>query len=132
MARADVEMLKRGYDLAWREGDLERAVAPLGRDFEWIVPGHPEGEVRRGSDEVIAFFRDWIDAWNDFEIEYELREAGPDRVLALVEMRGSGKGSGARTEMKMAQLWTFRAGRAVQMVLYYDQQEALAAAGLSK
>jgi ketosteroid isomerase-like protein len=131
MARADVEMLKRGYHLVWREGDLERAVLPLGPDFEWIVPGYPEGEVRRGADEVIAFFRDWIDTWDDFEIRYELREAGPDRVLALVEMRGSGKGSGVRTEMKMAQLWTFRAGRAVRMVLYDDQQEALAAAGLS-
>jgi hypothetical protein len=47
-------------------------------------------------------------------------------------MRGSGRDSGVPTEMRLAQLWSFRDGRAVRMVMYNDQQEALAAAGLER
>jgi hypothetical protein len=47
-------------------------------------------------------------------------------------MRGSGGDSGASTGMRMAQPWGSRARRAVRMVLYYDLDEALAAAGLAR
>jgi ketosteroid isomerase-like protein len=53
-------------------------------------------------------------------------------VLALCEMRGRGRGSGAETEMRLAQLWTFRDGRPVRMVAYLDPDEGLAAAGLAE
>jgi ketosteroid isomerase-like protein len=131
MSEEQVQMLRRGYDLIWREGQVERALAALDEDFEWVVPGHPDAELSRGPDEVIAFFRDWMGSWDELEVSYDLRDAGAGQVLGVITMRGTGRGSGARTEMTMAQLWTFEGGRVRRMVAYTDAEEGLAAAGLT-
>jgi ketosteroid isomerase-like protein len=125
-----VEILDRGYELIWREGDPEASFRGVAPDFEWVVPGHPEGEVRHGADGAIEFFREWSEPWDDFHVDWELHRAGPDRVLAVVSMHGRGRGSGAPVEMRLAQLWTFKDGRAARMVMYPDVQEAFEAAGL--
>jgi ketosteroid isomerase-like protein len=130
MSRDPVEILQRGYELMWREGDFERAAAGLGEDFEWIVPDTPEGGVRRGPEGTKEFFREWLEPWEDHRIEWEIRRAPDDRVVVLCVMHARGRGSGAEVEMHLGQVWTFRDGRAVRMVAYYDHGEALAAAGL--
>jgi ketosteroid isomerase-like protein len=123
-------VLDRAYQLIWREGDAERAMGGLPDDFEWVVPGHPEGDVRRGNDATIGFFREWVETFQDLVVEWEIVEAGPEEALAIVEMRGRGKESGAPVEMRFAQLWTFREGQARRMVMYLDVDEARRAAGL--
>jgi ketosteroid isomerase-like protein len=130
MTRDPVEILDRGYELIWREGDPEASFRGVTVDFEWVVPGHPEGEIRRGADGAIEFFREWTEPWEDFHVEWELHRAGPERVLAVVSMHGRGRGSGAPVDTRVAQLWTFRAGRAARMVMYWDVDEAFEAAGL--
>ena len=37
-------------------------------------PGHPEGGVRRGPEGVIEFFHEWVEPWEDFELDWELQE----------------------------------------------------------
>ena len=103
-----VRILDRGYEMIWREDRLEEALRGLEPEFEWVVPRHPDGEVRRGPEATIAFFRDWRDSWEDLEVEWELLPAGESRVLAIVVMRGRGPGSGAPVEMRVGQLWTLR------------------------
>jgi ketosteroid isomerase-like protein len=125
-----VQILERGYAVMWREGRVEDAVSGLGDDFEWIVPNHPEGEVRRGREGVSEFVRDWVDPWSDMEVEWSLDQVGPNQVLAIIDMRGHGRESGAPAEMRFAQLWTFRGTRAVRMVMYFDVDEARRAADL--
>ena len=126
-----MRMLQRGYELIWREDRVEDSLVGLDADFEWVVPGHPEGDVRHGPDATIAFFRDWIEPWAELQVDWELLPAEPDRVLAILDMRGRGRESGAPAEMRVGQLWTFRAGRFVRMVLYYDLDEARRDAGLA-
>jgi ketosteroid isomerase-like protein len=122
--------LERGCEMIWREDRLEEALIGLGPDFEWVVPGHPEGDVRRGAEAVIAFFLDWTEPFEDLEVEWELHELGPDRALAIVEMQGRGHASGAPVMMRTGQVWTFRDGGFVRMVLYFDVDEALREVGL--
>jgi ketosteroid isomerase-like protein len=86
--------------------------------------------VRRGPQATITFFREWLAPWEELQVDWDLRGAGPDRVLAVLTMRGRGRESGARAEMRAGQLWTFRRGRAVQMALYSHVDEARRAAGL--
>ena len=131
MASREVEILQASYDLLWRHGRLDplRALEP---DFEWVVPGYLDGDVRRGPEEVTAFFEEWIGAFDHMEIEYEFRGLSGERVLALVTMRGVGRESGAPVQMWMAQLWTFDGGKARRMVFYDDPAEAFAAAGLTR
>ena len=125
-----LRMLEVGYTLIWRADRLERALEGLPEDFEWVVPDHPEGSVRRGPEGVIDFFREWTEPWDDLDVEWELYEAGPDRALALIVMRGRGHESGVPVEMHFGQMWTFRDGRARRMVMYNDIDEARRAAGL--
>jgi ketosteroid isomerase-like protein len=125
-----LRLLDRGYTMMWREGRVHEALIGLGDDFEWVVPRHPEGAVRHGAEGVIEFFREWIEPWEDFHLDWELREAGPGLALAIIDMRGVGRGGGVPAEMTFAQLWTYRDGRFVRMVMYYDVLEARRAAGL--
>ena len=125
-----LRLLDRGYTMMWREGRVVDALRGLGEDFEWIVPRHPEGSVRHGAEGVTQFFREWIEPWDDFHLDWELQEVGPGLALATIEMRGVGRESGAPAEMTFAQLWTYRDERFVRMVMYYDADEARRAAGL--
>jgi ketosteroid isomerase-like protein len=123
-----LQILDRGYTLIWREDRLEDALSGLDDDFEWVVPDHPEGAVRHGSASVIEFFREWLEPWDDLRVDWEIEEVAPGRGLASIDMSGRGHGSGAPTEMRIFQLWTFRDGRAVRMELFRDADEARRAA----
>jgi ketosteroid isomerase-like protein len=123
-------MLEVGYTLIWRVNRLERALEGLPEDFEWVVPGLPEGDVRHGPEGVAEFFHEWTEPFDDLEVEWDLHEAGPERALALIHMRGRGHESGVPVEMRFGQLWTFRGGAAIRMVVYNDLDEARRAAGL--
>jgi ketosteroid isomerase-like protein len=125
-----LRILDRGYTLIWREDRLEEGLRDLDDDFEWVVPGHPEGDVRHGPEGVIEFFREWVEPWDELEVDWELHPAGPEQALALIDMRGRGRESGVPTEMHFGQLWTFREGVAIRMVVYFDLDEALREAGL--
>ena len=120
-----MRILERGYQMIWREDRLEDALIGLDPEFEWVVPGHPEGDVRHGPEATIAFFRDWIEPWDELQVDWELHAADPDRVLAILTMSGRGRESGAPVEMRVGQLWTFKEGRATRMVMYNDVDEAL-------
>ena len=124
-------VLDRGYRMIWREGRVEEALRGLGDDFEWVVPNHPEGAVRHGADSVIEFFRDWVEPWEDLQVDWRLEPGTADRALATIDMRGRGRDSGVPTEMSFWQVWTFRDGRAVRMEMFDDLDEAHRAAGLS-
>jgi ketosteroid isomerase-like protein len=124
-----LRLLDRGYTMIWREGRVEEALIGLGDDFEWVVPNHPEGGMRRGAEGVIEFFREWVEPWEELHLDWQLEEVAPDRVLATIHMRGVGRESGVPAEMTFAQLWTYREGRFVRMVMYYDPEEARREAG---
>ena len=125
-----LRLLDRGYTMMWREGRVDEALRGLGEDFEWVAPAHPEGALRRGPEGIIEFFREWIEPWEDFQIDWELEQAVPDRALATVDMSGRGRGSGAPAEMRFFQVWSYSDGRVVRMQMYYDRDAARRAAGL--
>jgi ketosteroid isomerase-like protein len=125
-----VQILERGYRMMWREGRIEDALRGLDDDFEWIVPNHPEGAVHHGPDSVVEFVREWREPWVEFDVEWQLHQGGPDKVLAVINMYGRGRESGAPAAMRFFQVWTFRNGRATRMVMYNDEDEARREAGI--
>jgi ketosteroid isomerase-like protein len=124
-----IEELELMYRRVWHEHDLERALAGLPEDFEWVMPGHPDGAVRHGAHAVMEFFRDWIEQWEEPETDWQLEQTRPDTVLALVTTRGRGRVSGVPVEQSFAQVWTFRDGEPARMVLYADADKGRTAAG---
>ena len=125
-----VEQLDRGYRLLWRERRPQESLGALAPDFEWVVPDHPEGEIRRGPEGVLEFVREWVEPWDDLHVEWTLERGTQDHVLAIVDMRGRGRDSGVPTEMSFWQVWTFRDGRPVRCELYWDEEAGRRAAGL--
>ena len=97
-----LEILDRMYTLVWREDDLEASLANLPEDFEWVMPGHPDGAVRHGRRSVSEFFRDWLDQWDDADSDWTLEQTKPDTVLAVVTTRGRGRASGVPVEITYA------------------------------
>jgi ketosteroid isomerase-like protein len=126
-----IEQLELLYVRAWREHDLEGALADLPQDFEWVVPGFPGTQATRGPEGTLAFFRDWIDQWEDLRVDWEFEQGGPDAILALVDMRGRGRASGVPVELHFAQVWSFRDGVPVRMVFYTDAEDGRRAAGIA-
>ena len=123
-----IERLDRRYSLTWREDDLDAALADLPDDFEWVVPGHPDGAVRHGPHAVTDFFRDWLAQWEEPDTEWTLEQTRPDTILAIVTTRGRGRASGVPVEMTFAQVWRFRDGEPVRMVLYPNPERGRRAA----
>jgi ketosteroid isomerase-like protein len=124
-----VDLLDRMYRAVWDDGDLNAAFAALPDEFEWVVPGHPDGDVHRGRDAVTKFFGDWIDQWDEATSDWQLEQTGPDTVFALTTTRGRGRASGVPVELHFAQVWTFVRGLPRRMVLHLDPEAGRRAAG---
>jgi SnoaL-like domain len=88
--------------------------------------------VYRGTAASQNFWREWFDAWETLEFEYELVDAG-DRVVVLLDLRMRGRLTGIEVSLgKHAFVTTFRDGLILHNKLYMSQSEALDAVGLSE
>ena len=123
---------------AWNEGDVERAYAVLPDRLEYrLSPTWPEARILRGRDEVVAFFQAFQETFPDARTEsYEYLEAGEGTVIVSFRVIGSGRSSGAGTEMEIWQVWKLRElddGLTVTSVSEFnDRQEALEAARIGE
>jgi ketosteroid isomerase-like protein len=126
-----IQLLDRGYTKIWHEGQMEEALRGLDDDFEWEATDYLEDSVRRGPQAVIDFFREWMDAWEELAVSWDLHDLGPERALTVIHMRGRSRVSGVPAEMHFGQIWTMREGRFKRMVMYTDVGQARRAAGLA-
>jgi ketosteroid isomerase-like protein len=118
----------RDWTAAWNRGDVEALIADVDPEFEWVVAReHPDPTAPRGIDEVGSYLRDWLDTMPDLQVEIvELQEKGK-KVLSVLQMKGTGAGSGATTEVVMAVITTFRDGTPVRTEEFLNPEEARAA-----
>jgi ketosteroid isomerase-like protein len=111
----------------WAKG--ENGAELFASDIEWSMP-HPGGQVK-GRDQVVAFLRSFIGAWEAYEMNVEeLRELDDGRVLVLFSERARGRSSGVETEEHPAALWTLRDGRVARFEAFGDRGEARRRAGV--
>jgi ketosteroid isomerase-like protein len=94
-------------------------------------PRFPEAGVYRGRDAVRRYLTQFTHQFDEFRFELEeLLDAGDDRALALLNLRGRGKDSGAMFEAQAGWIYTIQDGRTVRIDAYLDRREAMEAAGL--
>jgi len=85
----------------------------------------------RGRERVATYLRGWLDSWDMYKPSVvELREAGADEVVALVDVRARGRGSQFDIEEEIADVLTFSGGRLVRMRLHVTRDVALRDSGL--
>jgi ketosteroid isomerase-like protein len=133
MSEENVEIVRRGYEQFTATGQLVVEIASP--DFVWDMSnfhGWPERQAYEGVPGTEAFLRDWIAAWDDWELELEALEDAGDKVVGLVRQRGRSRSAGMLVEMSFAQVWTLRDGKQTRMEMFSDRDEALRAVGLKQ
>ena len=120
-----IELLQKAYD-AFNRGDMAGAVAGLDPQIEWTEPdSFPGGGTHHGTAEVQGYLTRSRAGWAEGRSEPERFIAAGDRIVVFVHARFRGKGSAEWGEVRLADVYTFRDGRPVQMRAFADREEAL-------
>jgi ketosteroid isomerase-like protein len=130
MGGDNVELVRRAYEVF--DTDLDALLLLLDRAIEWVSPSEAlEPGIRHGHDGVRGAFAATAMAWDDPRHSAEdLYAADEDKVLATVNFRGHGRGSGMEADRTEFHLWTIRAGSVVRFEWFYRREAAMKAAVL--
>lgn len=128
--RAIDEFVSAGYDLRVQSDDEFFAVFDPGVAYD-VSRTNPETQVYHGRDGVIELLEQWIQTWDDYEMEaLELVDAGADHVVSVIRERGKLTGSDTWVEHTRGAVWTIRDRRITRYEEHEDRLQALEAAGL--
>ena len=113
---------------ALNERDIDGAMGALAEDAEWHESEVlPDTGVYRGRDAIRSFLTEFLASWERFHQTVEdVREEG-ERVLVMIHLQATGRGSAADVDARYAHLWTVSGGKGIRVDAYYDRDEALAA-----
>jgi uncharacterized protein len=125
----DVELVRQIVE-ALSRGDLDGMLAQMDPEFEWTpLEASPVARVYRGHEQVRHYVEDWLSTFERVRLELEDPTEVGDRVVAVVNGRARGRGSGLEIENRFCQVWTVRNGLAVAMEEHPTREHALAALG---
>lgn len=126
----EIAELRAAYD-AFNRGDIEAAVKPLSPEIEWTEPAEfPGGGTYHGVQGAMQYLKQSRAGAAEVISEPERFIVAGDRIVVFVYARVLPKGGGAWQEVRLADVYTFRDGKAVQMRAFSDRQEALRWAGV--
>ena len=124
----NVEQLRAAYEAFNQTGEI--VGDHLAPDFEMRQASSiiDSAGVFHGPTAFRDVLRELQEAFEDFTSEAErFIEAPAGEIVVLVHVLGRGRGSGAEMDNRIAHVWTFRGDKAVRMVAYEEQADALAA-----
>jgi ketosteroid isomerase-like protein len=92
----------------------------------------PDAGEYRGHQGFARWLEDWATPWSEYHLDpKEYVDAG-DRVVAVVHMSATGRGSGAEVEREDAIVYTVREAKITRLDYYNNKRQALVAAGLAE
>jgi uncharacterized protein len=121
------EIVRAAYDAVSR-ADLDAVAEAVAPDVELIDPDLPGGGTFRGPDGIRRFVQQWLDAFDELQIEVERLVPAGEKVVACLHQRGTST-SGVPVEMRDGHVWTIADGGVTRVELYLTHEAALAAAG---
>src|SRR5580658_1671481 len=117
--------LKSAY-AAFNRGDIDAAVESFDPQIEWSEPVEfPGGGAYHGRDEVKRYLTQSRAPWAEGSSEPEQFIPSGNRIVVFVHARFRPKGSNEWTDVRLADVYTIRDGKIVQMRAFADRQEAL-------
>jgi ketosteroid isomerase-like protein len=126
LSRRNVELMRKAYEGVGRD-DFQPAFDLVVEDV--VVhdrPEVPDAATYRGREGMITALRSSDDSFEDFRLVPEdLIGVGDHHVVVVLRMSGRGRGSGVPVEETIAHLWTLRDGKAVELQVYSDPEDAL-------
>jgi ketosteroid isomerase-like protein len=129
MSEQNLELIRRGVEHFMATGEpawdaLDEQVEARDHDIMDGREYHGHAGVRRW------LFDDWASAWAEFSLEpQEYIDVDDERVIAVFQMKATGRASGVAIERQDAMVWAVRSGLVVRIDYYNSKQQALDAVG---
>jgi ketosteroid isomerase-like protein len=135
MSEENVEIATRWYEPATGKNELlaamPRTMALCHPEVEWSAP--EDGTIYRGRKGVRRRLEEWLQSFADYKYDVQrIIDCGGDEVLVEAIEVARGLMSGAEVRSTNYELLTIRDGMIVRIREFYDEGEALEAAGLSE
>jgi ketosteroid isomerase-like protein len=132
MSQENVEIVRDIYE-RWREGDFRASVEVLDPLVLFVMRREfPDPGTYLGLERLAEYMRGFLEPWRRITIEAEdITDAG-DSVVVAVRQRGVGGESGAPTEFRYFQVWSFRGRKVIRLEGFRERAEAFEAAGLEE
>jgi SnoaL-like domain len=93
----------------------------------------PRGLIAKGIDGFLDFWREWISAWESWELgHHEFIDVDENRVLVSHQVHARSKTDGVEVTIEAANLMTLRDGKLARMQLFFNRENAFEAAGLTQ
>ena len=132
MSQENVEIVQRalsGFGDAQRI--QEELLAPDWRFDLSNFEGWPGQQQFTGTEEFREFFAGWTEPYTDWTQKIEqIRDVGPNQVVATMRQRGRLRDSGAWVDLPYGLLYTLSDGVILRIQLYTPPEKALKAVGL--
>jgi ketosteroid isomerase-like protein len=133
MSQENVEIARRWYEPATGKNELLAAMpqtmALCHPEVEWSAP--EDGTIYRGREGVRQRLEEWLQSFADYRYDVQqIIDCGGDEVLVKANEVGRGATSGAEVRSTNYELLTIRDGMIVHIREFYDEGDALEAAGL--
>ena len=132
MSREIVEIRNkavRNFVAAFDDDEAFRAV--LHPEIEWY-PINENRTPHRGIEAVLQGRNQWLDVWDKHKLDVEEVIEEGDDVVALIHLKGRGRGSGAEADVRFYAQAKVRDGKVAYIYDHEDREAALEAAGLSE
>ena len=105
----------------------EKIPALFAPDAEWIeAPERVDAKSYRGHEGIRRSFEDWLEHWDEYQVEAERIEELGDHVLVVARERAQGQGSGVPAEATVYAVFTFRDSKVARYREFYDESAARA------
>lgn len=112
------------YD-GWARGDFEAGLEHFDSDVVYVLrPDLPDAGTYEGLEGLRRYTLGFLESWERVTIGLEWQQQEGDRILARVNQRGTGRGSGAEVGIDYFHVWTFRDGRVLRLESIQHEAEA--------
>jgi ketosteroid isomerase-like protein len=130
MSQANVEAIRAVYE-RFSEGDFRASLDVVDPLVLLVIgPEFPDAGTYLGLERLAEYTRDFLEPWTRITIEAEEVTDAGDSVVMAVRQRGVGSESGAATELRYFQVWSFRGRKVIRLENFRERREALEAVGL--
>jgi uncharacterized protein len=121
----EITDLKAAY-AAFNRGDIDGAVKPLDPNVDWSEPQEfPGGGIYHGVDGAKTYLTQSRAGADEVHSEPERFIVYGDKIVVFVYARVKPKGSKKEQEIRLADVYTFRNGKAVAMRAFADRKAAV-------
>ncbi len=132
MSQENVEIVRKVYD-AWARSDPARAFEYLDHEVVWeAIEDAPDAGTYRGHSGVRRYMDDWLQDFDHFAFEFDQPVEVDGRLVLEQWWTNHGKGSGLKTEIHYAAVYTFRRSKVFTVKEYRTYAAALETLGLSE